>query len=116
VDEAVQQRNTFIEHGLESAQSSWAGGYHDFALSEFGDAIHPIMDLTSPEHTASNGDPITWCWPIGCSGNRGHSPNDWIGKERTQDITPQNYRDEDQAIRDAYSFMTGQSMACRKEP
>jgi RHS repeat-associated protein len=116
VNDAVAQRNAFIENQLEIARDQYQAGDEDFALGQFGWGIHPVMDLTSPEHTLPNGDPIVWCAPFGCKGNMGHSPWDWthIGHERTPDITPDDYAAEDEAIRDSYSFMTGQKLACRK--
>jgi hypothetical protein len=38
-----------------------------------------------------------------------------IGIENVWDITPAIYALEDQAIRDAYSFMTGTKLSCKKQ-
>jgi RHS repeat-associated protein len=114
--DAEDMRNGYIGTTLQVAQDIWASN-PDFALRTLGDGIHPAMDFTSPAHTYPNNTPITWCSPIGCSGNRVHSPWDWmhLGIERTPDITPEDYALEDQAIRDAYSYVTGAKLSCRKQ-
>jgi RHS repeat-associated protein len=116
-DQAIQQRNSFVASELIMAGNMFQAGEQNFAFQTVGVAMHPMMDFTSPAHTAANGDPITWCAPIGCSGNVVHSPWDWthIGIERTSDITPQDYALEDQAIRDAYSYVTRNKLTCRKQ-
>ncbi len=118
VDDAVNARNNFVTNTLQIAQYS-AASNAAFAMNQLGVAMHPMMDFTSPAHTMPNGDPIGWCGVTGCPGNRGnvllHSPNDTLGIERVQDITPEIFNLEDQAIRDAYTFVTGKSLACRKQ-
>jgi len=118
VDDAVNARNNFVANTLQIAQYS-AASNPAFAMSQLGVAMHPMMDFTSPAHTMPNGDPIGWCGVTGCPGNRGnvllHSPNDTLGIERVQDITPEIFNLEDQAIRDAYTFVMGKSLACRKQ-
>ena len=117
-DDAEQARNAFVDNTLQIAQSAYPSN-PDFALHFLGVGTHPMMDLTSPAHTMPNGDPITWCGVSGCPGNRGnvlqHSLNDWTGIEKTSDITPDIYRQEDEVIRDAYTFVTGKNLACKKQ-
>jgi len=118
VADAVTARNAFVANGLMLAQSAWPNS-PDVAMEELGVAMHPMMDFTSPAHTLPNGDPIGWCGLGGCPGNKGnvllHSPNDTLGIERVQDITPEISNLEDQAIRDAYTHVTGRKLACKKQ-
>ena len=76
-----------------------------------GEALHPIMDSSSPMHTDSSGNPKEWNpwnpW--------GHSPNDSIGSERKQDITPAVYTDQDKRIKDAFDKVFQKVCPCRKE-
>ncbi len=116
VDDAVSKRNEFVAIQLEIARSGWQEGDQSYALDMLGWGIHPMMDFTSPAHTYANGDPIGWCWPFGCKGNREHSPpGDLSGIERASNLTANVYALNDQMIRNAYSFMTGIKLICRKQ-
>ena len=126
-DDGISRRNDFIANELDTARLAWDSGDTDYALNQLGWGLHPVMDFTSPAHTDSQGEPITWCSPIGCKGNRVHSPGGIlqaaafaaglgpIGIENVWDITPEIYALEDQAIRDAYQFVTGISLNCKKQ-
>ena len=61
-------------------------------------------------HTDSSGNPKDWNpwhpW--------GHSPNDTIGSERKQDITPAVYTDQDKGIKDAFDKVFQKACPCRK--
>ena len=58
--EAIAERDAFVDSRLADARSFEAAGHHDQALAAFGEAIHPLMDSTSPEHTNGDGSPRTW--------------------------------------------------------
>jgi hypothetical protein len=64
----------------------------------FGEAIHPLMDATSPMHTNGFNSPLSWN-PLN---PWGHSPRDWIGKETSDDITNKIYEQNTTLIQDAY--------------
>ena len=111
VADAVSRRNAWISEELKFAREDYGLGNTSNALTEFGQGIHTVMDQTSPAHTDANGDPITWCYPAGCL------DNDNFGKhpfsEGVSDITQAIYDIEDQALRDAFFFMTGRKLSCR---
>src|SRR5260221_13776785 len=113
-DDAVATRNAWMLQQLEYAREGWAHGSTSNALTNFGQAIHPLMDLTSPEHTyLSDGyrEPKQWCG-FRCTSDYKHV---FLGHQDVADITDEIYALEDEAIRDAYSFMTGTSLRCRKK-
>lgn len=57
---ATTARNNFIAGKLSDARAMEAAGKHDEALFLFGEAIHPLMDMTSPFHTDEEGNPRVW--------------------------------------------------------
>jgi RHS repeat-associated protein len=97
-EDAISARDTFIKETLEKAKKAANSGECDEAMDLLGQALHPIMDSTSPMHTDSSGNPKVWnpLWPFG------HSPNDSIGNETVKDITPEIYKKMDEEIRKAF--------------
>jgi RHS repeat-associated protein len=66
-DAALQQIAAIIASQLQYARDIWQNGDKSLALSQLGIAIHPIMDLTSPAHTALTPRgrvPYTWPDPL----------------------------------------------------
>jgi RHS repeat-associated protein len=120
--DAKDIRDRFIANMLHVAAIQMKEGFHNQALASFGAAIHPVMDLTSPAHTDSQGNPIPWCGMTGCGGLAGleqvnqHSAFDITGIERIQDLNahPELQELENMMIRIYYEDVTGQSLNCKK--
>ncbi len=116
---AIDARNDIIASQLSLAQQHWTSDRSQ-ALTDFATGIHTMMDLTSPAHTDNSGNPIMWCGLQGCKGNRSqvlqHSRNDYTtGVETTGNITRAIYAVEDDAIRGAFMYMTGNyNLSCKK--
>jgi hypothetical protein len=84
--DATKARDQFVaEKLLQAKQSVQKDCDQGEALRLFGEAAHPMMDSSSPEHTDKSGNPRVWnpAWPFG------HSPNEWIGSETASNLTPQ---------------------------
>ena len=81
--EALRERDDFIAQTLGKARQL-ARGDRDAALKLLAEALHPIMDSSSPLHTDVNGNPKEWAWYKAY----GHSPNESIGSETAKDLTP----------------------------
>jgi hypothetical protein len=84
IAEAIRRRNEFINRTLDEARCFAEAGDRNAALDLLGQAAHPIMDWSSPMHTNPDGTPGVWnpWWPFG------HSPNDSIGNETVNTVTP----------------------------
>ncbi len=100
---AIKKRDDFINDSLKKAKDAADCGKRDEALDLLSQALHAIMDSSSPMHIDANGNPQVfnpWApW--------GHSPNDSIGKETSKDITDAIYKSQDQKISDAYQKVFG---------
>lgn len=57
---AMQERDAFVDGKLAEARGLLGSGDYVGALGAFGEAIHPLMDATSPFHTDASGDPMVW--------------------------------------------------------
>lgn len=84
--EALRERDDFIAQTLGKARSLSRGDCpdRDAALKLLAEALHPIMDSSSPLHTDEKGNPKEWAWYKAW----GHSPNESIGAETAKDLTP----------------------------
>ena len=60
-------------------------------------------------HVDSNGNPKVYDTP------KGHSPVDWIGNERTKDITEAIYKSQDKRVMDAFNQVFDTDCRCRKK-
>lgn len=96
VEEAIEQRDEFIRTTINSAREAALAGNYEQALKLLGEALHPVMDYSSPMHSDANGNPKIWRGMI--RDGWGHSPNDLFGGERTQDITEEIYEFQDRII------------------
>ena len=87
--------NKFIDSKLTSSQRlakrattltaigrMWASR----AVKEFAEAMHPVMDRSSPAHTDAAGMPKLW--HILHSSALNHSPNEFMGFETARHLTP----------------------------
>lgn len=85
-EEAIRERENFISQTLRNARQLARGDCpnRDAALKLLAEALHPIMDSSSPLHTDANGYPKEWAWYK----IRGHSANEKIGSETVRDLTP----------------------------
>ncbi len=101
IEDATLQTQQFIEghvaaarYIVEHANESNRDEALNDALFELGKAYHAMQDSLSPVHRDSNGNPLIWdennplTWP-------GHSPNDFLGNEKTSNITQNNYLNSD---------------------
>lgn len=99
IGNAVRLRDQFINQAIEDARRFARTGNRNAALDRLGEACHPIMDSSSPMHTNPDGTPRTWnpMWPFG------HSPNDSIGNETINELTPAILRQQDRLLNDAFN-------------
>jgi RHS repeat-associated protein len=99
--EAIVARDQFIDRTIAQAQQLNQAGDRTGALQVLGQALHPIMDASSPEHTTPDGQPRLWApWSF-----PGHSPADCplvCGSERVQDLTPAILNQQNTALNNAY--------------
>src|SRR2546426_8177144 len=120
VEQAISGRNDFMDDRLWAARDAFNHGAFDVAWRELGVGTHTPADMTSPAHMYKdkNGNlvPIIWCGSFGCKGSNvwQHSPNEYVGKETVEDLSKGFYDLTDQAIRDAYSFVTGRKSPATK--
>ena len=85
--QAITVRNIFIEERIVQAQRLYQADNAGGALEALGQALHPIMDASSPMHTTADGQPRLWT----PSTMLGHSPFDCgrlCGGEQTRNLTP----------------------------
>jgi RHS repeat-associated protein len=100
-EDAIKLRNDFVADRLKQARDANKSGDRNKALKLLGEAMHPIMDISSPMHTDNNGNPKIWnpLWPFG------HSPNDSIGDETIHDLTPSILDRDDKAMHILYKYV-----------
>lgn len=103
--DAIKDRDTFISETLEKARKLAHGECpdRDAALKLLAEALHPIMDSSSPLHTDDQGNPKEWAWYKA----KGHSPNDSVGAERVQDLTQAIVRSQKERLNAAYDKVFG---------
>ena len=119
-EEAITAANNFIVSNVEAAQDAWKAGQTNNALSDFGVAMHPVMDSTSPWHTeGGQGEkPIPWCGAGGCKGswnNLGHSMTNigpWGETSTFLSNHPEYQQRANSLIRSAFEIMTGMHLNC----
>nr|WP_223629349.1 RHS repeat-associated core domain-containing protein [Thermomonas beijingensis] len=104
--DAIKQRDSFIGKTMVAARGAADQGDRQGALKLLGQALHPVMDSSSPEHTNSDGTPKEWKGAVGSTldGQR-HSPTDFIGNETSSDITSAIYKSQDQRLNNAYDWV-----------
>lgn len=95
---AIAARDKFVSERLNLAHKMWLGCHREWALWFLGEAMHPVMDSSSPMHTDSKGNPKIWnpLWPFG------HSPNEHIGSETWKQLTAAIYNSQDKLLMDMY--------------
>lgn len=101
---ARKLRDDFIAATLKDAKKAADHGDRSDALRLFGEAMHPVMDSSSPEHTDKNGNPKIW---RGVRDAWGHSPTDWVGNETSKDLTPAILKSQSAVINKAYDQVFG---------
>jgi RHS repeat-associated protein len=100
-EQAITAHNIFIEQTIVEAQQLNQAGSTRGALIVLGEALHPIMDSSSPLHTTPDGQPRLWSitemfkYPL-------HSPNEIVGGETVRDLTPQILEQQRRALNAAY--------------
>jgi len=102
--DAIQMRDAAINLMMTNAI---AAETRDDSLRVFGEAMHPVMDFSSPMHTTQNDEPRVWNpWnPFG------HSPTDWIGKETVSHLTPEILSEQSTLLNNAYNEVFGSGPA-----
>jgi RHS repeat-associated protein len=97
--DAIQLTNNFIADRISAARQYAQAGNRQCALEALGQAMHPVMDASSPMHRTPDGQPKVWnpWWPFG------HSPNDEIGNETIYDLTSAILRQQHDALNDLYN-------------
>lgn len=101
--DAMRRRDEFIDGVLTDAKRFADEGHRNEALDRLGEACHPIMDSSSPMHTNPDGTPMAWNprWPFG------HSPNEWIGNETIQNLTPEILDSQTKLLNNAFKKVFG---------
>jgi hypothetical protein len=103
---AIIARDAFINDTIAQAQALNQAGDRTAALRTLGEALHPIMDASSPQHTTPDGQPRLWAfWTL-----PGHSPADCgrlCGSEQTRDLTPAILSQQSDALNNAYDRVFG---------
>lgn len=111
--DAISARDKFIDKTIGEARAELHAGAkgREGALVKLGEALHPIMDSSSPSHTDADGNPKVWDFdPFSLStydvlGE--HSPTDFMGDETSKHITPEIYKSQKILLNDAYDRVFG---------
>jgi RHS repeat-associated protein len=87
---AIRQFKSYLANELAYARSEYAKGNEQTALDSFARATHAIADYYSPPHREGN-NPAEYdpAWGPIEAALHGHSPLDYVGREGTDDLTPQ---------------------------
>jgi RHS repeat-associated protein len=114
VTSAQQQTAAFIWAGMAAAKNSLSAGANDQAMVDFGLAMHPVMDVTSPAHTDANGNPIPWCGMLGsCSHLLKHGDSPWSIEDLNHlNSSPDVQNAENFLIRTFFQTLTGKQLRC----
>ena len=99
---AQRMRDDFVRATMSAARQQADAGNRAAALTLFGEAMHPVMDSSSPEHTDANGNPRVW---RGLRDAPGHSPTDWLGNETSKDLTKQILETQSSRINSSYDWV-----------
>jgi hypothetical protein len=97
--DAIQLTNRFIAEKIAAARAYAQAGNRRCALIALGEAMHLVMDSSSPMHRTPDGQPKVWnpWWPFG------HSPIDEIGSETIYDLTPAILKQQHDVLNDLYN-------------
>jgi hypothetical protein len=108
--ESIILRDVFINKKLQEACKFTKQDDRNAALESLAEAMHTIMDSSSPKHIDQFGNPRIWnpWWPFG------HSPVEWLGNETILDITPPILREQRRLLSDAYERGMGGTCICTK--
>jgi RHS repeat-associated protein len=103
-EEAKAETQKFIQSRLGQARAAESFKLHDEALKLFGEAMHPVGDRSSSEHTNPDGNPKPY---YGLISILGHSPNDYIGRETSATLTPALLQQQSSIINSAADYVFG---------
>jgi hypothetical protein len=103
VGKATGLMNQFIADKLNKAREFAQCGNRNAALDLLGEALHPLMDSSSPMHVDADSNPKVWnpWWPFG------HSPNESIGDETVKEVTLQILQQQQPLLNNAYDRVFG---------
>ena len=99
-----------VSNGIRGMGDRGPGGRNrNAALIAFGNIAHPIMDQYSPSHLLDDGSPATWdpFNPASLPSTTSHSPNEYIGGETLDDITPEIYEQVKRDLLNKYAELFG---------
>jgi len=98
-ESAMELTDQFIAERIAAAKQYANAGHRECALIALGQAMHPVMDASSPMHRTPDGQPKVWnpWWPFG------HSPIDEIGSETIWDLTPAILQQQKGALNALYN-------------
>lgn len=108
-EDAINARNQFVASQLRLASATFDDGEGWLWQDPFAQAIHTLMDMTSPLHMR-NGRPITW--PSGNAVKHGgilSKAESWETMMKTPGLMEYNLT----LIRDAWQSMTGKKCGCQ---
>ena len=91
----------FVAGELNTAKGLATEGDEAGALTHLAQAMHPVMDQTSPEHVDANGQPKAW-GGVASPGAVGHAI-----REHFDRVTPAIQKFEDQRLQAMYISVFG---------
>jgi RHS repeat-associated protein len=113
-------RDGFVNGMMNMVHAQMNAGVKSQAFFNFGVAIHPLMDSTSPQHTDDNGNPYPWCGKQGCGWYWHPHLVGWgtpiahavDENTLTLDLSPERQELNNQMIRSWFQRVTGQKLNC----
>jgi hypothetical protein len=105
-DAAIAARDAFIDQTIIQAQQLNQAGDRNGALTALGQALHPIMDASSPLHTTPEGQPRLWSFGTALQ-PPWHSPNELVGSETASSLTRAILDQQRSALNNAYDRVFG---------
>ena len=104
--EALLETETFVSDQLGNAQSAYGNG--GWWYQPFGQAIHTMMDTTSPAHR-KDGMPLTW---PELPNALFHGDVPFLSQETWAHMTPELMQLNITNIQNAYEQVTGEALPC----
>lgn len=104
---AWNQMNNFIGSKLQQASSAYATGWG--WIEPMGEAVHTMMDATSPVHRTADDIPIVWpSFPNALD----HGDVPYFSRETWANMTPSLMKKNIENTRRAYEQVTGEKLDC----
>jgi hypothetical protein len=111
---ALQKRDKFVEATLKNARSLARRGQCEAALKLLGEALHPLMDASSPPHRDADGNPAVWDTKNLKEVAR-HSPTEASGEETARHLTQEILKAQRDIVQSAYNYVFEEECPCKKK-